>query len=248
MHIIAEARSASTSDDQALGISPETMAKIPRNTSQPGPALRAARLDKGLSLRELAARTGLPFSTLSKLENGKMGMTYDRLVLLAQALGVEIGKLFSTAAPDEPARGAVGRRSIIRAGEWPESSSERYRHHYLAADLLDKMMVPMIIEVEARTLEEYRGIARHEGEEYLYVLCGAMELHSDLYAPLRLEQGDSIYFDSGMAHAYVRVSDGPCRLLSICAGAGIQRFVETANHRWDKAPPGEADAGDGPDG
>lgn len=218
------------------------MPKTPRNTAQAGLAIRAARLEKGLSLRELAARTGLPFSTLSKLENGKMGMTYDRLVLLAQALGVEIGKLFSTVSSDGPARGGGGRRSVIRAGEWPESSSERYRHHYLAGELLDKMMVPMIIEVEARTLTEYRGIARHEGEEYLYVLCGAMELHSDLYAPLRLEQGDSIYFDSGMAHGYVRVSDGPCRVLSVCAGVGIQRFAETASRRWDETASDEADA------
>ncbi|BBD98787.1 XRE family transcriptional regulator [Sphingobium amiense] len=212
------------------------MAKIPRNTSHPGPAIRAARLDQGLSLRDLAVRTGLPFSTLSKLENGKMGMSYDKLVLLAQALGVEIGKLFSSAPLAPPPRQAVGRRSVTRAGKWPESSSERYRHHYLAAELLDKMMVPMIIDVQARSLEEYRGIARHEGEEYLYVLSGAMELHSDLYAPLRLDQGDSIYFDSGMAHAYVRVSDEPCQLLSICAGPGIQRFAETANHRWSDMP------------
>ena len=212
------------------------MTQKSQNSAYPGRAIRAARLEQGLSLRDLAARTGLPFSTLSKLENGKMGMSYDKLVLLAQALGVEIGKLFSTDPSDIPARQATGRRSVIRAGQWPASSSERYRHYYLAAELLDKMMVPMIIDVQARNLEEYRGIARHEGEEYLYVISGAMELQSDIYAPLRLEKGDSIYFDSGMAHAYVRVSEEPCQILSICAGPGIQRFAETANHRWERNP------------
>jgi mannose-6-phosphate isomerase-like protein (cupin superfamily) len=173
----------------------------------------------------------MPFSTLSKLENGKMGMTYDKLMLLAQGLDVEIGKLFSTTPPEPSARHGVGRRSIIRAGKWPESSSLRYRHHYLAADLLDKMMVPMVIDVEARSLDDHGGIARHEGEEYLYVVSGAIELHSDLYAPLLLEKGDSIYFDSGMAHAYIRASDEPCQVLSICAGAGIQHYAETAGLR-----------------
>ncbi|KQX25624.1 MULTISPECIES: helix-turn-helix domain-containing protein [unclassified Sphingomonas] len=213
------------------------MAKTPQNSSLPGIAIRAARLRQGLTLRELATRTGLPFSTLSKLENGKMGMSYDKLVLLAQALDVDIGTLVAAAPAERPAVQAVGRRSIIRAGKWPASSSERYQHRYLAADLLGKMMVPMIIDVEARSLQEYRGIARHEGEEYLYVVSGAMELHSDLYAPLRLEQGDSIYFDSGMAHAYVRVSEEPCQVLSICAGPGIQRFAETASQRWDGIAP-----------
>jgi uncharacterized cupin superfamily protein len=56
-----------------------------------------------------------------------------------------------------------------------------------------------------------------------------MELHSDLYAPLPLGPGDSVYFDSGMAHAYVRTSEEPCRVLSVCAGAGIERFAQSAN-------------------
>jgi hypothetical protein len=55
-----------------------------------------------------------------------------------------------------------------------------------------------------------------------------MELHSDLYAPLRLDTGDSIYFDSGMAHAYVRITDEPCQVLTVMAGPGIQAFARTA--------------------
>lgn len=216
------------------------MTKTTQTSSLPGLALRTARLEQGLTLRELATRTGLPFSTLSKLENGKMGMSYDKLVLLAQALRVDIGKLVAAAPEKRPAAQAVGRRSVIRAGERPDSSSERYQHRYLAPDLLGKMMVPMIIDIEARSLEEHRGIVRHEGEEYLYVLSGSMELHSDLYAPLRLDQGDSVYFDSGMAHAYVCVSDEPCQVLSICAGPGIQPYAQTASHQWDSPPEGMA--------
>ena len=98
---------------------------------------------------------------------------------------------------------------MSRAGQVPERESERHHHHYPAADLLGKMMVPIIIDVQARSVDELGGLVRHSGEEYLYVLSGAMELHSDLYAPLPLEPGDSVYFDSGMAHAYVRVSEEP---------------------------------------
>jgi len=212
------------------------MEKAPKTPNHPGLAIRAARLEQGFTLRDLAARTGLPFSTLSKLENGKMGMSYDKLMVLAQALHVEPGKLLSARPTTRSSRQAVGRRSIIRAGQMPESSSKLHHHHYLAADLLEKMMVPMIIDVQARTLEEHGGVAPHEGEEYLYVVSGAIELHSDLYAPLRLEKGDSIYFDSAMAHAYLRASDEPCQVLSVCAGAGIQHFAETA-HLHDRAAP-----------
>lgn len=203
--------------------------------NHPGRLLRAARIEQGLTLRALAQRLDMPFSTLSKLENGKMAMTYDKLVRLAQALGLDLGSLVAGAVPAEKPPAALGRRSVSRAGEWQGATTERYTHLYPAGDLLDKMMVPIIIDVKARSIDDVGGLIRHSGEEYLHVLSGAMELHSDLYAPLPLAQGDSVYFDSGMAHAYVRVGDEPCRVLSVCAGPGMQRFAELASRSADPA-------------
>ncbi|CAN5662604.1 XRE family transcriptional regulator [soil metagenome] len=209
------------------------MAKKITNTSHPGLALRAARIEQGLTLRALAARLDMPFSTLSKLENGKMAMTYDKLVRLAQGLGVDLGSLVAGGASAEKPPAALGRRSVARAGKWPGANSERFSHHYPAADLLDKMMVPILIDVKDRSVGEVGGLVRHSGEEYLYVLSGSMELHSDLYAPLPLGEGDSVYFDSGMAHCYVRTSESPCQVLSICAGPGMQRMAQSAGQSWN---------------
>jgi transcriptional regulator with XRE-family HTH domain len=192
--------------------------------SYPGTALKEIRSQQGLTLRALAARIGMPYSTLSKLENGKMAMTYDKLVRLAQGLGVDLGRLVNPdQEPEDPGPLGVGRRSVSRAGEWIDARSERHTHHYPATDLLGKL-----IEVNARTIEELGGLVRHAGEEYLYVLSGHMALHSDLYAPLELGPGDSAYFDSGMAHGYIKVSDAPCTVLSVCAGLGIQRLSQLA--------------------
>src|SRR6476660_9768937 len=171
----------------------------------PSRAIRQARIAQVLSMRALSARAGLPYSTLSKLENGKMGLTYDKLIRLAQALNVDLKDIVME-AEESPASVAVGRRSVTRAGEELDADSERHVHYYPAADLLGKMMIPIIIDVQARSVEELGGLVRHAGEEYLYVLSGMMELHSDIYAPLPLGPGDSIYFDSGMAHGYVRTS------------------------------------------
>jgi transcriptional regulator with XRE-family HTH domain len=204
----------------------------------PSRAIRDVRLAQGLSLRALSARAGLPYSTLSKLENGKMALTYDKLIRLAQALNVDIRDML--AAPAEPsAPVAVGRRSITRAGEGLDADSEKHLHHYPAADLLGKMMIPIIIDVQARSVEELGGLVRHGGEEYLYVLSGSMELHSDLYAPLPLGPGDSVYFDSGMAHGYVRTSQEPCSVLAVCAGPGIRQLAETASKRQHLSQGGE---------
>jgi transcriptional regulator with XRE-family HTH domain len=196
----------------------------------PSRAIRDVRISRGLSLRALSARAGLPYSTLSKLENGKMSLTYDKLIRLAQALNVDLKDIL--ASPEERAAPvAVGRRSITRAGEAMDAESEKHVHHYPASDLLGKMMIPIIIDVQARSIEELGGLVRHGGEEYLYVLRGSMELHSDVYAPLPLGPGDSVYFDSGMAHGYVRTSNEPCTVLAVCAGQGIQQLAETARMR-----------------
>lgn len=215
------------------------------SAAHPGHALRASRIEQGLTLRDLAGRTGLPYSTLSKLENGKMALTYDKLVRLAQGLGVDLGSLVTGGAPANQAPPAVGRRSVARAGKWLDASSERYRHHYPAADLLGKMMVPIIIEVTADDINSFGGLVRHSGEEYLYVLRGSMELHSDLYAPLPLAAGDSVYFDSGMAHGYIKTGSEPCEVLSVCAGPGMQRVAESAGESWNLVVSGgEERAGD----
>jgi len=93
-------------------------------------------------------------------------------------------------------------------------------------------MIPIIIDVQARSVEELGGLVRHAGEEYLYVIRGRMDLHSDLYAPLPLGPGDSVYFDSGMAHAYVRTSSDECTVISVCAGPGIQQLAVAAGKSW----------------
>ena len=87
-----------------------------------------------------------------------------------------------------------------------------------ATDLLNKRFVPIVSEIRARSLDEFSEMIRHPGEEYSFVLEGTVALHTKLYAPVRLEVGDSIYFDSGMDHAYVNAGSGRCRVLSICSG------------------------------
>lgn len=197
---------------------------------EPGQALHNARVSKGLTLRELAGRVGMPYSTLSKLENGKMSFTYDKLIRLAQGLGIDLQELMSVNG-EQPATSAPGRRSVTRAGEEPLAESDSYVHFYPAADLVGKMMTPILIDIRATSLDEMGGLVRHSGEEFLYVLRGEMELHSDLYVPLALGPGDCVYFDSAMAHAYIRTSSEPCVVLSVCAGRGIQNIAEAAAKR-----------------
>jgi quercetin dioxygenase-like cupin family protein len=69
--------------------------------------------------------------------------------------------------------------------------------------------------VKARSVPPAADWSTHPGEEYVLVLSGAVELHTEHYAPVRLGAGDSAYFDSLMKHCYVAASEEPPRLISI---------------------------------
>ena len=66
-----------------------------------------------------------------------------------------------------------------------------------------------------RSVEEAGGLSRHAGEEFVYVMEGVLILASEFYEPLRLQAGDSVYFDSHMGHAYLAEGENPVRILVV---------------------------------
>src|ERR1700734_1457189 len=192
-----------------------------RVPAPPGGGGRALPNQRGWPRAEVSSRTGLPVSTLSKIENERISLNYDKLALLSASLGVDISELFSPAL--RGGHGAlIGRRSYTPGGQGQVIETRNYGHIYPAADFLNKRFGPIVAELRTRSLEEFGELIRHPGEEYAYVLEGTVIFHTELYAPLTLRKGDSIYFDSGMGHAYLAADSGPCRVLSICSGPESQ--------------------------
>jgi transcriptional regulator with XRE-family HTH domain len=203
------------------------------DVSQLGIALRDIRKQRGMTLAETSELTKLPVSTLSKIENNRMSLSYDKLLRICEGLGIDIAQLFSADTYTQTAKPEIaGRRSVTRAGHGYTIETANYAHLYPAADLLKKRIVPIIAEVRTRSIKEFGELIRHPGEEYVFVLEGVVDLHTDLYAPTRLETGDSIYFDSAMGHAYIAVSPGICRVLSICS-ADTNQLIAAGARRDD---------------
>ena len=86
--------------------------------------------------------------------------------------------------------------------------------------LKQKLIDATFVVVKARDVGAFDNLVSHPGEELIYVLSGEVELHSDLYAPIRLGVGDSVYYDAGMGHALISVSEDDATLLNIVAGGG----------------------------
>ncbi len=200
-----------------------TVAK--KKKAQPGASLKKLRIRKGLTLLELSERTGLPASSVSRMENGKTALTFDKLLKFSEALGVDVMEVIgdtggaspSPSVPTEAQRDGAMRRSIGRAGEGEVVETPRGNYLYLVAELLHKQFVPIVGDVLAKDISTYGEYAQHPGEEFVYVLSGTLELHTEMYTPAVLEEGDYVYFDSGMRHAYIARGDKPCRVLSICS-------------------------------
>lgn len=195
-----------------------------------GPVVRHLRRSKGWTLSELARRTGLSVSTLSKAERDQQALTYDKLLLLAHGLQVDIATLFDGDAGAVDAALATSRRSISRADDGSVVDTKNYQYVYLCTDLLKKKFVPIVAEIRARSLEEFGELVRHSGEEFAYVLEGTVEVHCEHYAPTILKTGESMYLDSRMGHAYVARGPGRCRVLSICTAPEASLQESMARH------------------
>jgi len=210
----------------------------PADASVLGRRLRELRLKKRLGLNDLARLAGLSRSTLYKVENSGMSLTYEKLIRLSEGLGVEISELFR-AAPDPEEAVAMGRREVGRGLQGDLVATPNYDHYYLCNEIVHKGLVPILGHVKSRTLAEFGPLTAHPGEEFTYVLDGAIEVHTKLYRPVVLRKGDYIYLDSTMPHAFLAKSDKDALILTVCTRPE-HRLSEAASvpqvHRAMAAP------------
>lgn len=182
-----------------------------RLTQQAGVAVRKLRLSKGWTLQELSEKSGVPLSTLSKLELGQSSLTYDKILRICSALDIDPGlSLLQNAPPPPPS----ARRAVIRKDEGEHLPFGDHTARVGAQDLLSKHFTPMLL-----TLQPGEGKRQTlPGEVYLHIMTGCALLHTDVYAPLKLNAGDAIYFDGATEHRLHPASPETCTLLMIVSG------------------------------
>ncbi|WP_274571040.1 helix-turn-helix domain-containing protein [Neisseria leonii] len=165
-----------------------------------------------LTLKQLSLRSGISVSTLSKIENGRLSPTYEKIAALAYGLSVDVGELFRLPGHETH----LGRRSISSSATSLVHDTRPYRYTVLHNDLAHKRFIPLLATVKAHERHEFpKTLHRHHGEEFIYVLSGQITLLTDLYAPQTLNPGDSCYFDSGMGHAFLSTSAEDAQILWI---------------------------------
>lgn len=177
--------------------------------------LAALRQEVGLTLRELAAKTGLSDAYLSRVENGQTAVTLASLEKLAEVFAIPITAFFEE---EEKPRRLV----LCRAGQGRKARF-RGRTGTLVELLADakhaKLMEPLIAEVSSAS-RPVKPLG-HPGEEFNYVIRGRCQFVFDREKHT-LEAGDSVYFDATVPHAVHAIRGEPCQLLAVVTSRDFQ--------------------------
>lgn len=204
-----------------------------------GSLLRGLRARNGWTLKEMSAHSGIPVSTLSKVEHDRLTLTYDKLQQLSQRLNMRMSELFAEQeeGSDNP---VTARRSIGRIDNAVRVQTDNYDYYYLCPEIRRKRMIPVLTRVRAKTLDEFGALVHHSGEEFIYVLEGRVEVHTEFYDPIVLAAGESVYIDSNMGHAYI-AAEG-CEegvLLGICSSADEQLMESLMSLHGENGKPAQ---------
>lgn len=177
-----------------------------------GRRLRNARKELGWTLAELSGRSGVSIPTISRAERGQLALGYENFSALASALKMDMSAMFSEAGVTaRPFAGPV----LTRAGQGVVYQGAAFSYEFLGTTAVGKQMSPVLGTVHARKVHGPEDYARHPGEEFVYVLTGSIDVHFDTGEVVRLERGDSLYFDSRIGHAYVSVSRQLARVIGV---------------------------------
>jgi transcriptional regulator with XRE-family HTH domain len=164
-----------------------------------GSKIREVRITRELSVEELSERTGLTTDQISKIEKNEVMPSLSPLIKISRALGVRLG----TFLDDHEELGPV----INKAGELNEGISftnnqdtgQSMLHFFsLAGNKAPRHMEPFIVDIEPQMHNPYT-LSTHEGEEFIYVLEGEIEIEYG-QTKYRLRKGDSVYYDSIVPH------------------------------------------------
>lgn len=181
-----------------------------------GERLKAIRKAKKLSLTEAAELSGISRSTLYKVENNGVSLTYGKLVELSEGLSVDISDFFSADVPggDKPA--LVATRLVtgkLEKGKWIETPN--YQYLYLASELRQKKMIPTLLKMRKKTIAEFGQLLAHPGQEFSIVLQGEVTVHTEYFEPVTIRGGEFLYMDSVMPHAYIASGDEDSIVLTV---------------------------------
>ena len=162
-----------------------------------GQRAKSVREKRGLSLKDISQRTNIDIPYLEQIEAGEIAPPLGVIIKLAKALEMKMGYFIS--GEEDRAYTIVRRMDRKVISRYDSKKGQRYGYEYesLAPHKKDRHMEPFLVTLEPAETEAERST--HDGQEFIFVLTGKMEVRLGEEIHL-LEPGDTIYYDSTVPH------------------------------------------------
>lgn len=169
---------------------------------------------KSITIEQLAEQSSLSIDQIERIENNTDLPSLAPLIKIARALGVRLGTFMDDAEDEGPVICRAG--DAIETISFSNNSVEGRKHmdyQSLAQSKTDRHMEPFLINVEPSNDDKFET-SSHEGEEFIYVLTGTVEI---VYGKntYKLKQGDSIYYDSIIPHHVHAYKEQKAQILAV---------------------------------
>lgn len=210
-----------------------------------GALLRELRKRREMTLEQLSEQTGISVSSLSRIENTRLGLTIEKVEMLARALGVSPEVLVSRNRPGRGRPSAMrpterrpeaARFMVDRARERQASLDRELSIEYLFDRHAGRSLDCLHLTVQAISVWDSEFV-RHPGEKIIYVISGSAVVYCEKQSPVILESGDSLYMDANVWHSTVAVNGRASELLVVyyhgpSTGAGPFETQIFSPERW----------------
>ena len=181
-----------------------------------GEKIKNVREMKNISVEDMANRSGLSEEQIIRIEGNEDFPSLAPLIKIARVLGVRLG----TFLDDQQELGPVVCRKESRENTegigFSNNAVTKHKYmsyHALSQDKSGRHMEPFFIDIEPSDDTDFI-FSTHEGEEFIYVIAGSVEINygKETYS---LNEGDSIYYDSIVAHHVHATNGRPARILGV---------------------------------
>jgi len=186
--------------------------------------IRALREITGLTVEEMAVRTGISAEEYIACESGHQNLSIAFLYRCTLSFGVDMGDLLEGSSPK------LRSYALTRKGEGQRIEEAHHMIGYnLAAGFRNRIALPLYMELNYRDGAEYEDIelTTHEGQECDIVIRGHMRIQIGGKTEI-LHPGDCIYYDSSTPHGMIAVDGEDCAFYAIVLSNSAAREGEQA--------------------
>jgi mannose-6-phosphate isomerase-like protein (cupin superfamily)/DNA-binding XRE family transcriptional regulator len=171
--------------------------------------IKGLRELSGITIETFAKELGVPKKLCMEYEDGTTDIPVGFLFKVAGKYGISLSAILTGEEPRLNVYSVVRKDKGLRV-----ERRKQYKYESLAYNFIDRKAEPFIVRINPDSAENPVEFNSHPGQEFNYVIEGKMKIIIDNHEII-LDEGDSIYYDSGYSHAMKALNNKPVKMLAV---------------------------------